>query len=877
MSSAATGPDATADDAAPPATDLFGLDEPAVMAATCADARSLPCPVDDQRAPAAWMTRLSAERLARLPLATADLDSGAGLAVGAGRDDAGVHYAGATSVDNRWLLDGAAVDSPRLGTLGVRVPLAFLDELVITTGGFSVRDRAATGAVIDARLREGGDAHVRRGGVWLGVGAPPRLTEVARGEYRSFQGRLADQRTFDTELVVSGPLGHAGGARLWYAAGIAPRLWDASLVRHAWRRADRDGDAVADRTATGLLVHERIGTAERGALAWSVPVMARVGARSTHHQLAASALVASGGDPRWTVTAEESAAGVDRRDLDAALSASWRGTWPTLRARVQATWFRDARTESPRGAGGDGPDLGLGYIPPPDAAVGGADGAVRAGCEDETAADPYPGFTNCPFPTGYYHVGGVGQLNDVVQDRPGVLGEVERTVGDHALAAGVSGEDARVVLRTRYSGGLLRRQLGEAAYIDYRLVQLGTGAGFDDVCGDAVSCDWLDEHQRTIRTRHLAGWLADTWRPGAAVAVEYGLRAESSQIGESVKVRDLLPRLGASWDVVGHGRSRLFAGWGRYAAVLPAGTGEGVFAGPTIYSQINFGPTTSHALASSGAVAVADGLRGVRVDEALAGLELGAADVARVGVVVRHRHLGRTLEDQAGVLTVVGADPAAGAAATRDLTEVGVSLENSPGAGVHLRMGYAWSRLRGNWPGPYDPVDGFGLYLSSMFDRDAVNATGELPNDQPHRYFAEIAGRGRRHGLDLDLAVRATASSGRPRSVRTIAGQSFLIPRGAAGRLPTVAQANVRLAARRGRVTVSLDVLNLFDRRGTVAVDEVYVIDDLLPIDGGEEPDLVFAKDNVDDSSPARVNRRYGQPSRFQAPLLALLGVRVEL
>lgn len=859
-----------------PARDLFGLEKPKDEPTTCANAEDLACPANDDPAPAKLETRLAKKKLARLPLAAADLDAAAGLAVGAGRDDAGLHYAGATSVDNRWLVDGAAIDSPRLGSLGVRVPLAFVEEVAIATGGFSVRDRATTGAVIEARLVEGGDARVVHGGVWLGVGAPPRLTAAVPGEYRSFQGRLADQRTLDADVVASGPLGRAGNAELWYAAGIAPRLWDASLVRHAWRRADVDGDMLADEDGAGFIVHESLGTAERGALAWSVPVMARLGARATHHQLAATALVTTSGDTRWATTAEESAAGVDRRELDAVLSATWRGQWTSTRARVLASWMRDQRIESPHAEGGDAPDIGLAYFPAPDAAIGAADNAVREGCQDTTASDPYPGFQNCPFPTGYYHVGGAGQLGDVIQDRPGVLAEIERTFGTHAVALGASGEDARVVLRTRYTGGYLRRQLAEEAFIDYRLVDIGAGAGFDDSCGDGVSCNWLREHERTIRTRGLAAWMADTWRPGARIAVEYGLRAESSQIGESVKVRDLLPRVGASWDVLGAGRSRLFASWGRYAAMLPAGTGERVFSGPTIYQLISFGGTVSHAVASSGEVPIAPELHGVRVDEALAGFEIGAADVVRAGVHVRQRHLGRTLEDVNGTLAVVGAEPGT-MAATRDLTEIGASFENSPAAVVHVRFGYAWSRLRGNWPGPYDPVDGFGLYLSSLFDRPPINATGPLPNDQPHRFFAEIVGRGRQLGMDLDFGVRAIATSGRPRSYRTIAGQSFLIPRGAGGRLPSVAQTNARIAARRGKLTFSLDVFNLFNRRGTTAIDEVYVIDDLLPIDGGDESDLVFAKDNVDESAPARLNRRYGAPSRFQAPVLVLLGVRVDL
>ena len=280
-------------------------------------------------------------------------------------------------------------------------------------------------------------------------------------------------------------------------------------------------------------------------------------------------------------------------------------------------------------------------------------------------------------------------------------------------------------------------------------------------------------------------------------------------------------------------------------------------------------------MAQAGGLPIADELRGVRVDETLGGVELGVADVARVGLLLRHRHLGRTLEDEHGILATVGAS--GGDAATRDFSEVAVTFANAPSAQVHVRAGYAWSRLRGNWPGAYDPVDGFGLYTSTAFDADPINATGPLPNDQPHRFFAELSGGGHTRGFAIEASLRATASSGRPRSVRTTGGQVFLIPRGDAGRLPTVAQANTRLAARRGRVTVSLDVLNVFDRRGTVAVDEVFVRDNLNPIEGGDASDLRHLKDNVFEGEPARLNRRYGAPSRFQAPLLAILGVRVEL
>ena len=62
-----------------------------------------------------------------------------------------------------------------------------------------------------------------------------------------------------------------------------------------------------------------------------------------------------------------------------------------------------------------------------------------------------------------------------------------------------------------------------------------------------------------------------------------------------------------------------------------------------------------------------------------------------------------------------------------------------------------------------------------------------------------------------------------------------------------------------------------------VAVDEVYAVDGAAPIVGGDRADLPFARQADDDGAPLQVNPRFGQPTRYQAPTLALLGVTVEL
>lgn len=860
--------------------DVFGLGRHDRDLATCATARALPCPWAPDDAPAAVVTRLSRARLDRVPLADADLDGAAGLAIGAGRDDSGVFYGGATGLENRWTLDGAPIDSPRTGALDSRVPLAFVDHVTITTAGMSARDRVATGALVDAALREGGASHQARAQLWLGAAAPARAIAVAPGELRLFEARFDDPRTVSAAATIDGPLPSVLGARTWYAAGVAPTLVAQPLVRRSYRLTDADGDGAVDRDPDGRYTRTALHVAlTRPSTTWSAPVLLRVGGERGAHKLALTGLATIAGETRWLALAEDSAAGVDRRTTRLDGSATWRGDRGAWTASVQAAWHHVSTTETPHAAGGDAPYHGYAYVPAPAADLDPIDAAVRAGCLDGGADDVAPTITNCPLPTGYYGTGGAGRLFDLRNDRPSLTGEVGYQLGDHRLAAGVAGDDGQLVRRERYTGGRYRHQLGDGLYLDYQQVEIGAGPDFPDDCGDAGTCRILDESERIYRTRYAAAWALDRWRPAPAVTVEVGLRAEHSQLGTALIVRDLLPRAGVAWDFLGGGRSRAFVGWGRYAAPLVTGTGERLFAGPTVLQTATFGAQSSSSVTAAPAgTQVAPDTRGVRIDEAVAGVEVGLVDVARLAVAVRQRHLGRALEDGPTGLANPGRE-VGGTAATRDATEVTVGLETSPAAATTLRIGYAWSRLTGNWPGPWDPVDGAALYFSSLFDGgDAINATGPLPGDQPHRFFAELAARGHLAGFAVDGGLRAIAASGRPRSLRTAAGvQDFLIPRGDGGRLPAVTQANLHLAARRGRVALTLDVFNLFDRRGVTAIDEVYAAGGATPIVGGELSDLPFARRDGDAGEPLPVNPRYGHATRYQSPALAVLGVAVDL
>src|SRR5438445_7681954 len=78
-----------------------------------------------------------------------------GSVPGAGEDGDGTAFAGATSLENRYTLDGADITEVADGGVGQVVPIEFVDTLNVTTGGFGADMAEAMGAVIDVETRRG--------------------------------------------------------------------------------------------------------------------------------------------------------------------------------------------------------------------------------------------------------------------------------------------------------------------------------------------------------------------------------------------------------------------------------------------------------------------------------------------------------------------------------------------------------------------------------------------------------------------------------------------------------------------------------------------------------------------------------------------------
>jgi hypothetical protein len=203
-----------------------------------------------------------------------------------------------------------------------------------------------------------------------------------------------------------------------------------------------------------------------------------------------------------------------------------------------------------------------------------------------------------------------------------------------------------------------------------------------------------------------------------------------------------------------------------------------------------------------------------------------------------------------------------------------------------LQASYTYSRLFGNYNGLYDADNSYAAPNgNNAYDYpDLVyNKKGPLANDRPHSghvdaYYQIPAGQ------DGFVVVGASFSaySGIPRNyvAAILPGQQlvFLLPRGSAGRTPTVTQTDVKLSYHRKLSKTMageafLDLYNVMDQRTALAVDDNYTLDVAGAIVNGNVNDLKYARNAS--GAPINKNPNFGQPTAYQMPIYGRMGVRL--
>jgi len=857
--------------------DLFGVGKKPAKRADCSEPGSFGCPWQDDafaRQPFALSTWLPAAYLRRLPVADANHDAVAHYALGASRDDAGLSFAGATGLENRWSLDGAPIQSIRTGGAESRIPLTFLAGITVTAGGFAARDRTSTGGMIDATLVKGGDTHDVDATVWGTLYDDTRRRPFARQLF--FLRRLVvdSEPAITASVVARGPLARALGGKLWYAAGVAPSLSPTKFTWTTARLIDADRNGTPD-GLPGPPVTQTVLVTDETTRDYVVPAMLRTGLDRGPHALELTLYGQRTHSTRFLANATQQAGGLDRDDTVLDGIATYRATYARTRLVAQAAWHRSVHRERAHDdAAASLPQRLTAYIP---SMVPDEPGLVEL-CRGSGAADT---IEACAVPLGYFASGGAGPLLDLVGDRPTVTADVTHVASArHTVFAGATLEDARLATRARYTGGYQLRSLGETFFNAEQRY-------FHGECGDTpeLPCNYASSSELTYRTRYAAAYLEDTWAPQKDLRVDGGLRWELMWVGPRLHFSNqLAPRGGIAWDPLGGGRSRAWASYGRSYVALPAGLGPTVIRrDPTVTdTTITLGPgpddsARGRSVDHGPSYSVAEDISPMTQDELTAGIEVGLARTFRVTAWVQARWLRYGIETTGRGFDNPGRE--AGLPARRASELVAVEVATDPAGAFTLRAGYLAGKTLGNYLGPFDPRTGPILYDGLQFNGTgddiltSGNEMGRLPTDVGHRLYVEADRRGTVGPVQLSVSTRLTLASGRPRNVfgDTDIGVIALLPRGGAGRGAMLSQANVRVAARWQGFDVTLDVFNAFDRGQATAVDELYTDAETRAIEGGGYEDLLWAKT----TTGKEIGRRpaFGFPTGLQIPVSAVLGV----
>jgi hypothetical protein len=203
------------------------------------------------------------------------------------------------------------------------------------------------------------------------------------------------------------------------------------------------------------------------------------------------------------------------------------------------------------------------------------------------------------------------------------------------------------------------------------------------------------------------------------------------------------------------------------------------------------------------------------------------------------------------------------------------------------RAAYTYSRLIGNYEGLYQNETNYiSPNGSNAYDYPDlyVNQNGPLPNDRPHLfkvdgYYTLPIGRG-----DLIFGLSFTARSGMPRNYvgNLLPGSPYqlvlLLPRGDAGRTPTVTELDAKIAYGRPlgpkmKLEGFVDVFNMLDQQTAIQQDDNYTFNAAAPIINGTPQDLKYAK--TVGGAPLAKNPNFGQPLAYQTPINARLGLRL--
>jgi hypothetical protein len=528
---------------------------------------------------------------------------------------------GASGLENQYVIDGINVSNTGyggvgsysivFGSLGTGVPFDFIDEVQVRTGGYGAEFGQATGGVVQAVTKSGGNQFGGSGFVFT---AP----EAFRGDFRQTvlpNGTRGDEAVnttatqfSDAGLTLSGPVLRD---RLFFF-GALDRQWNSTTL-------------IAPE---GFPLRSTVGEIERDRSVFAYSGKATYQVNNTN-RLDFSVF----GDPSAGDMGPQRRTSLLRTDSTGFSEIDYGGHNQTLRYEgIAASNFLLT------------------------ASVSHATNLI----EERPAVDQWEitDFRTEPNLVqggiGFYEVGNDGQ-NIQYQAKATYL------VNDHEFRGGFLFEDINY-------DNIIDRTGPSFALPDG--TQTVTGAEInllpDPRFGDIYRVVRANTtNVRDTRQHYLAFFLQDTWRIGEALTLKPGVRYEQQELVGNLEQftwdGNWAPRIGVTWDPTRSGRSKIFANWGRYFAKIPndlAARALSADAGVTRADYFDAGLTrpvpegieaagqTTHFVTAGLSAAEFDpDSKSTYSDEWIVGAEYEVFTDLTLGANFQSRRFGRVLED----------------------------------------------------------------------------------------------------------------------------------------------------------------------------------------------------------------------------------------